>query len=242
MVPPPGEVTALLRAAGVAERDARSRADVGRGPPARSSSSASTLELPREPMSPGRARAEVREALAGRLERGGRANGRAAHLGAGHQRGRAPRRLRAHADRLRITVYEDGVRVEVEDAGEGFDPAWPHAPAAEPRGGGRGCSWSTRSRPTGARRHTETERDPRFCVWFESRAGTASRPPCRLRRPELAALALAEPPSAGQALGFEVGARACGSASMELELGTRRGRGSAAGGCGGCSPAAIDGL
>src|SRR5437868_6656862 len=69
---------------------------------------------------------------------------------------------------LRITTFEDAVRVEVVDAGGGFDPA---APVRSAPDGGRGlflvdaCStrWGTR--------HENTERGGRFRVWFELAEG-----------------------------------------------------------------------
>lgn len=167
VVAPPDEVTALLRTAGVAER-------VNLAPAATPRDAAFVerveVEYPRDPQSPARARAEVREALAGVLND--------AQLGyVVLMTSELVTNAVVHPEPeiqetigLRITTFEDAVRVEVEDAGGGFDPA---APVRSAPDGGRGlflvdaCStrWGTR--------HEETERGGRFRVWFELADGGA---------------------------------------------------------------------
>jgi anti-anti-sigma factor len=174
VVPPPDDVTELLRTAGITER-MNLIADPDREPLAPELLDRVNIELQREPRAPSRARAEVREVLAGRLDDDDLATvvlltselvtNAVVHPGA------APDSLVG----LRIGVHEGGVRVEVEDGGEGFDPA---TPAVSSQHGGRGlflvdrCSASWGARPTGG------ERGRRFCVWFEftpgDRAATAA--------------------------------------------------------------------
>jgi anti-anti-sigma factor len=161
--PPPDDVTELLRTAGIAERmNVPSVSDGQLGP---DFLDRIELELPCEPAAPSRARGEVREALATRLSDGDVATivlltselvTNAVLHGSGPD---------TPTVGLSISVYEDGVRVEVEDSGEGFDPA---APGPSSRHGGRGlflveqcaASW-------GAQRHDGR----RFCVWFEFLSG-----------------------------------------------------------------------
>jgi anti-anti-sigma factor len=160
---PPEHVTALLRTAGVAQR-VKLHPGASAAPRRGHFNERIELELPRDPMSPGRARAEVRELVDGRAERD--------QLGAlllltselvtnavvhAHSAGETP-------IALRITTYDDGVRVEVEDAGPGFDPASPRSGHEE---GGQGLYLVERCAARWGARRIETDRGSRFCVWFE---------------------------------------------------------------------------
>jgi stage II sporulation protein AA (anti-sigma F factor antagonist) len=162
VVPPPEQVTALLRTAGVAQRMTFRGRSSSTARPAEFSERVE-LELPREPMAPSRARAEVRELMADRPE------AKVAELvlltselvtnAVVHARSAGPTPIG-----LRIVNYDHRVRIEVEDAGDGFDPAAPRRPNES---GGKGLflveSFAT---DWGARR-IQTERGPRFCVWLE---------------------------------------------------------------------------
>jgi LytS/YehU family sensor histidine kinase len=65
---------------------------------------------------------------------------------------------------LRITVYEDRIRVEVEDAGQGFDRVAP-APSEGERG--RGLFLVDRFSNRWGSGRVQTDAGPRFRVWFE---------------------------------------------------------------------------
>jgi anti-anti-sigma factor len=167
LVPPPDDVTELLRTAGITDRmNLATAAD--RGPLGFNFSDRVDLDLDSEPHAPGRARAEVREALAGRLAD---ADVATVVLLTSELVTNAVIHPKAPEDTsvcLRIWVYDAGVRVEVEDCGEGFDPAAPTTTAAEPRQrGGRGLFLVDRCSASWGARHTEHEQGRGFCVWFE---------------------------------------------------------------------------
>jgi anti-anti-sigma factor len=163
VIPPPDEVTELLRTAGVVDR-------IDLSPAARDAhrhaefAERVELELPRDPQSPSRARAEIRELMAGRVGEVQFANlvlltselvtNAVVHPWSA---GETP-------IGLRITSYDDGVRVEVEDSGEGFDPAAPSPGEAER---GRGLFLVDRCAAKWGARRALTDRGKRFRVWFE---------------------------------------------------------------------------
>jgi anti-anti-sigma factor len=162
LVPPPGEVTELLRTAGIAERMNVPVAGAGLLGP--DFSDRVDLELEREPHAPSLARAEVREALAGRLDEDDISTvvlltselvtNAVIHPKAPDEANMA----------LRFWVYDRGVRVEVEDPGDGFDPG-KHSRSS--RHGGRGLFLVDRCAMSWGARRSADERGPRFCVWFE---------------------------------------------------------------------------
>jgi anti-anti-sigma factor len=167
VVPPPEDVTELLRTAGITQR-MNLVADPDRPAPAPDFTDRVNIELEREPQAPSRARTEVREALSERLDDDDIATvvlltSELVTNAVVHPKG-APDSLVG----LRIGVYEDGVRVEVEDGGEGFDPA---APAVTTPYGGRGLFLVDRCSTSWGARSTEGEHGRRFCVWFEFMAG-----------------------------------------------------------------------
>lgn len=120
--------------------------------------------LDREPAAPSRARAVVREALVGRLDEADIAivvlltselvTNAVIHPGAS----------RDSTIGLRISARPNGVRVEVDDPGDGFDPS---APAVATGRGGRGLFLVDRCATSWGARRTEAERGDRFCVWFD---------------------------------------------------------------------------
>jgi anti-sigma regulatory factor (Ser/Thr protein kinase) len=65
---------------------------------------------------------------------------------------------------LRLTIYGDHVRVEVEDSGGGFDRVAPMAPNAER---GRGLFLVDQFSDRWGSGRVQTETGPRFRVWFE---------------------------------------------------------------------------
>jgi anti-sigma regulatory factor (Ser/Thr protein kinase) len=181
--PAPGPVTDLLHTTGVGER-------LMLTPQADSTPTAPfvervELELDREPRTPSRARAELREAIAGRL---GESDSATLTLltselvtnsvihpdpGAGGTIG------------LRITTYADRIRVEVSDAGPGFETA---TLQPKPHGaGGHGLVVVDGLSTRWGTKRVEDEAGERFCVWFEldlpggiageADAGRAARPP-----------------------------------------------------------------
>jgi anti-sigma regulatory factor (Ser/Thr protein kinase) len=124
------------------------------------------MSLDRTPEAPARARAELRHAIAGRLSDRDSA---AATLLTSELVTNAvihPGEAVGGSVGLRITTYNDRVRVEVTDEGSGFEPG--ALPARRPReAGGHGLivvdglssRWGTARRRVG-------EGDG-FCVWFE---------------------------------------------------------------------------
>lgn len=159
---PSGPVADLLEVTGIREHVTLAPR-VGDPPRTMSFVERVEFELVRTPAAPARARVELREALTGRLDETDRATltlltselvtNAVIHsgLGAGETVG------------LRLTTYEDRIRIEVTDGGTGFEVG---ALPPRPRDfGGHGLvvveglssRWgTTRSGPEGG-----------FCVWFE---------------------------------------------------------------------------
>lgn len=162
VTPPPEEVTELLRTAGLVER-------VELAPEALSAAAPggfierTELELPRDPHSPARARAEVRECVPG-LDQSELANvvlltselltNAVVH----------PRGVGNTPVMLRVMVYEDRIRVEVEDSGEGFERVVPTLPEGER---GRGLFLVDRFSNRWGSGRVQTDAGRRFQVWFE---------------------------------------------------------------------------
>jgi anti-anti-sigma factor len=160
---PPDQVTELLRTAGVIEHfeltpDVRVALAGGSNVLERVE-----LELPCDPQSPARARAELRELMSGRDQ---------SELGdvvlltseivtnaVVHPAGEPQATIG-----LRIFTYKNGIRVEVDDGGEGFDPSLPTQP--EPHRG-RGLFLVDRFASRWGTDRVEGERGRRFVVWFE---------------------------------------------------------------------------
>jgi anti-anti-sigma factor len=169
VVPPPEDVTALLRMAGVTERVNLSP-DPAASPRSKEFVERVEVQFPRDAGSPARARAEVRETLGDTLDDAQLANvvlltselitNAVVH----------PESPEEEPIVMRVTSYEDGVRVEVEDPGQGFDPAAPVVRAAD---GGRGLFLVDACAASWGARHEQTERGPRFRVWFELDSGAA---------------------------------------------------------------------
>jgi anti-anti-sigma factor len=164
IVPPPEEVTQLLRTAGITEHLTLTPS-AGAPPPSEPFVEQIEIELERERSAPGRARRELREALAGRVPDPDCATlilltsevvtNAVIHplQGVGGSVG------------LRMTIYPDRVRIEVSDAGAGFEL---HDLGPRPREtGGHGLvvvdGLSSR---WGSGRRPEREGGG-FCVWFE---------------------------------------------------------------------------
>jgi anti-sigma B factor antagonist len=162
--PPPDEVTELLQVTGIAERVTLApRAD--EAPPTAPFVERIALDLPRDPQAPGRARAELRSALPGRISDADRATltlltselvtNAVIHPAPGVEGVVA----------LRITAYADRIRVEVGDDGSGFDLQ--ELPPRPREAGGHGLivvaglasRWGTSRR--------SSPEDDGFCVWFE---------------------------------------------------------------------------
>lgn len=167
VIPPPDQVTELLRTAGIAERMSLSEpaAGGGLGP---GFLDRIDLELAREPAAPSRARAEIRAALEGRLEDSDIATvvlltSELVTNAVVHPD--APETAPAS---LRIIIYEGGVRVEVQDPGNGFDPASPGAGSPH---GGRGLVLVENCSASWGAQRTEGDGGAGFCVWFEFLAG-----------------------------------------------------------------------
>jgi anti-anti-sigma factor len=172
---PPAEVTQLLHITGIAGR-------VGLKPRADEPSPGGPfleridIELARAPDAPARARAELRQAIAGRISE---QDGATAVLLTSELVTNAvihPGLAASGSVGLRITLFGDRIRVEVTDAGAGFDAA--SLPPARPgEAGGHGLfvvdglssRWGTALRAGGG--DSGTDEGETFCVWFELDAG-----------------------------------------------------------------------
>lgn len=181
--PAPGPVTDLLHSTGVGERIALTpQAD---DEPAAPFVERIELELAREPSTPGRARAELREAIAAWV---GESDAATLTL----LTSELVTNSVIHPDPgtggtivLRITTFADRVRVEVSDAGSGFETA---TLRPRPRGaGGHGLVVVDGLSTRWGTRRVNGEGGERFCVWFEldvpggvageEGAGQAAEPP-----------------------------------------------------------------
>ena len=161
---PREQVTELLRTAGLADR-LNLDAPTASAPAAPSDFIERTeIALAREPYSPARARVEVREALKG----GDKSELANIVLLTSELVTNAvvhPRGVGNTPVCLRLTVYCDRVRIEVEDCGEGFDYVVPVLPEGER---GRGLFLVDRFSDRWGRERVRTESGPRFRVWFET--------------------------------------------------------------------------
>lgn len=163
---PAGPVADLLQMSGLGEHAALSPR-VGDLPPASPFVERIELELERERTAPGRARAELREAVAERMDETDRATLTLLTSELVTNAVIHPGEDAEGTVGLRITVFADRVRVEVTDPGSGFEVG-----TLQPRPrefGGHGLvvvdglssRWGT-TRMTGG---------TGFCVWFELDAG-----------------------------------------------------------------------
>lgn len=162
--PPPTEITELLEMTGITERIAVSPGTEGASPNAPFIERIE-LELPRDPRAPGQARTELRGMLPGRISDGDRATltlltselvtNAVIHPAA---------TIEGQID-VRITAYLDRVRVEVGDAGGGFDLQTLPPRPRESGGHGLIVVEGMSSRWGMGRRRTDDEEG--FCVWFE---------------------------------------------------------------------------
>jgi anti-anti-sigma factor len=171
LAPPPAAVTELLQITGIADRvPLAPRPDYA--PPSEPFLERVEIALTRDADAPARARAELRQAIAGRLSD---PDSSTATLLTSELVTNAvihPAEGVTGDVGLRITAYGDRIRVEVTDAGSGFDPASP-PPAKPPEAGGHGLvvvdGLSSR---WGTARRLVNGVDV-FCVWFELDAGPA---------------------------------------------------------------------
>jgi anti-sigma regulatory factor (Ser/Thr protein kinase) len=171
LVPPPDEVTELLRTSGIAERMHVAPA-TGSGRLGPDFSDRVDIELEREPHAPSRARAEIREALAGRLDEDEISTVVLLTSELVTNAVIHPNAPEEQSMDLRFWVYDSGIRVEVEDPGNGFDPG---NRTSSSRHGGRGLLLVDRCAMSWGARRTEDDRGQRFCVWFEFLGGERER-------------------------------------------------------------------
>lgn len=170
VVPAPEAVTHLLQVAGVAQRLRL----VGETPPRPAELDfleRTDAEYPPDNLAPSRARATVRELLGSALEQSVLAT---VVLMTSELVTNAVRHSSASAVSsivgLRVVVFPDCVRVEIDDPGPGFDPStrpleqtW----VSGPDQGGRGLFVVDRSAQRWGARRLENDRGRRFSVWFE---------------------------------------------------------------------------
>lgn len=164
ILPPPDEVTELLRVAGIAEHLTLSPvADAP--PPSKPFLERVEIELERERTAPGRARRELREALAGRVPDADCATLTLLISEVVTNAVIHPQPGVGGSVGLRITAYPDRVRVEVSDAGAGFEP---HNLPTEPREtGGHGLVVVDGLSSRWGTSRLQADEGGGFCVWFE---------------------------------------------------------------------------
>jgi len=165
ILPPPESLTDLFAITGIADR-APLGPQAGDAAPAAPFVERIELTLPREPTAPARARAELREAFGGRIGDADRATITLLTSELVTNAVIHPDPQVGGSIGLRITAYSDRVRVEISDAGAGFDAG--DMPARRrPETGGHGLvvvdGLSSR---WGARRVVIDAREG-FSVWFE---------------------------------------------------------------------------
>ncbi len=165
---PPGEVTELLRITGLTDRiELAPRRD---GPaPAEPFIERIDIELLREPTAPGRARAELRQAISGRLPPTQSATATLLTSELVTNAVIHPTDAVGGSVGLQITSYPGRVRVEVTDPGSGFDPGSLPPRPRETGGHGLVVVDGLSSRWGMTRRVADGEQ--RFCVWFELDTG-----------------------------------------------------------------------
>lgn len=169
VVPAPDRVTQQLQIAGVAEH--LRLVEDGQTPPAeRDFLEQADLELTADIQAPSRARTMVRQQLDDVVEQSVLASvvlmtselvtNAVLHPSVGPP----------SAVGLRVVVFPDRVRVEVDDPGPGFDPSaqtMDRSQVPGPDQGGRGLFVVDRSAARWGVRELETDRGQRFSVWFE---------------------------------------------------------------------------
>lgn len=161
VTPGPEDVTELLRTAGMVDR-----ADAAQATAAAEGRflERTEIDLPRDPHSPARARAEVRECVSGQGQPDELANivlltSELVTNAVVHPRGVGDTPIG-----MRVAVYADRVRVEVEDGGEGFEHVKPVL-AEDERG--RGLFLVDQFSDRWGSERVQTDNGPRFRVWFE---------------------------------------------------------------------------
>jgi anti-sigma regulatory factor (Ser/Thr protein kinase) len=159
---PAGPAADLLQVTGIGEHVTLAPR-VGDPPPSSPFIDRVELEFASEPTAPGRARVELREALAGRLAESDLATLTLLTSELVTNAVIHPGQSATGSVGLRITAYTDRIRVEVTDPGSGFDLA-DLQPRPRDFGGhglvvvdGLSSRWGT----------ARTEADGGFCVWFE---------------------------------------------------------------------------
>jgi anti-anti-sigma factor len=161
---PSEDVTELFRKTGLAWRVGLA-AQTDPDQPAEPFIERIDLELAREPGAPARARAELRQALSGRLPQTESATAILLTSELVTNAVIHPRDAVGGSVGLRITSYPDRVRVEVSDPGSGFEPGTLPPRPRELGGHGLVVVAGLSSRWGAVRRVADGE--GRFCVWFE---------------------------------------------------------------------------
>jgi anti-anti-sigma factor len=178
VVPPPEPVTQLLEMAGVAGR-LRLVPEAEVVPRESMFLERVAFEFPADARAPSRARRALREALGATVDESVLetlvlmasevVSNSVLHGGADG----------SPVVGLRILTFPEAVRIEVDDAGPGFDPTQ-DLPSAEqvpdPDEGGRGLFVVDRCASRWGARRSETDRGRRFSVWFEVDLAAAAAP------------------------------------------------------------------
>jgi anti-anti-sigma factor len=160
-LPPPEAITDLLQMSGVADRVGLAP-QAGQAAPTAPFLERIELDLTREPGAPARARAELREAFSARLSEADRATVTLLTSELVTNAVIHPGPSVGGSIGLRITAFRDRVRVEVTDAGAGFDAG--SLPSRPREAGGHGLVVVDGLSSRWGMRHASAEG---FCVWFE---------------------------------------------------------------------------
>ena len=169
VVAPPEDVTGLLRMAGITDRI--SLVGDGQGPrPESDFLERLELDFPMREDAPRLARSAVREALNSVLDDEALATvvlmtSEVVTNAVRHPSSRTPPVVG-----MRVMVLPGAVRIEVDDPGDGFDPAGriiPDGLIPDPGEGGRGLFVVDRCAARWGSRYADTDRGQRFSVWFE---------------------------------------------------------------------------
>lgn len=171
--PPAAEVTELLQLTGIADRVPLAPR-IDQAPPGGPFIERIELDLPRDRSAPGRARAELRATLPGRISEADRATLTLLTSEVVTNAVIHPGTEVEGSVGLQITAYADRIRVEVDDAGSGFNLQ--DLPPRPREAGGHGLvvveGLSSR---WGTNRHSSDE-SAGFCVWFELDLEYATEP------------------------------------------------------------------
>jgi anti-sigma B factor antagonist len=165
VVPPPEPVSELLQIIGISDRLTTLARHLSEAPPITGFIERIELQLACDPAATRRAREQIRQASEGILDENDSATATLLTSELVTNAVVHPQQVHGVRIGLRITSYEDRIRVEITDSGEGFDPT-ASAPMRSDTGG-RGLFVVDRLASRWGASRATTQNGPGFCVWFE---------------------------------------------------------------------------